>query len=68
MSSHTTYSNYAPCLNEDVTKHRKTETLTDSGIYTDSGDLDLRMLSQEGLVPCINGPALKTADSRHRII
>ncbi len=48
MSSHTTYNNYAPCLNEDVTKHQKTETLTDSGIYTDSGDLDLPRLAQDG--------------------
>ena len=52
MSSHITDSNSAPCLNEDVTKHQKTETLTDSGVYTDSGDLDLRGCLRMDM-PCV---------------
>lgn len=42
-----------------VLKHRKTEALMDSGEYTDSENLDSQGVSQEGLVPCINGPCVK---------
>lgn len=31
----------------------------DSGEYTDSENLDSQGVSQEGLVPCINGPCVK---------